>query len=68
MQLLSIDPGSLGSRPVQRPNAASGPIPHAHVPNGSQFPTGSPAANPYVFSPPAMPMGSVCVNCPVAGS
>ena len=38
-----------------------------HNPYGSSYDTGSPAANPYVFSPPAMPIGSVWVNWPVSG-
>ncbi len=37
-------------------------------PNGSEKFTGSPCPNPYAFNPPASPIGSSCVNRPVAGS
>src|SRR5213075_3201433 len=37
-------------------------------PNGSVNVTGSPPANPYRFSPPPIPIGSCCVNRPLAGS
>ena len=39
-----------------------------HRPNGSENVTGSPSANPNTFNPPAIPMGSACVNIPVSGS
>src|SRR5438034_652573 len=37
-------------------------------PKGSENVTGSPPAKPYRLSPPPIPIGSSCVNRPLAGS